>query len=65
MFPLISLVTLVVVTWVLSRRLTRRRLRLPPGPKPDPFIGNTRQMSFDHQPETFMLWGKTYGVYVL
>jgi hypothetical protein len=60
----IFLVTLVVVTLALSRRLMRRRLRLPPGPEPDPFIGNLRQMSFDHQPETFTLWGKTYGVYV-
>jgi len=58
---LMFLIALAVVTVLKVRWLTGRRLRLPPGPKPDPFIGNLRQMSFDNQAETFILWGKTYG----
>ena len=54
-------IVLAVVIVVKTRWLTGRRLRLPPGPKPDPFIGNLRQMPFDNQEETFILWGKTYG----
>ena len=54
-------IVLAVVIVMKTRWLTGRKLRLPPGPKPEPIIGNLRQMSFDNQEETFIRWGKTYG----
>ena len=40
---------------------TRRFVRLPPGPKPLPLVGNIHQMPIEYQEKTFYEWGKTYG----
>ncbi|KAI0060162.1 cytochrome P450 [Artomyces pyxidatus] len=48
-------------TFAVSRWIRTRRLKMPPGPPPDPFIGNLRQMAFDKQEERFAEWGRTYG----
>ncbi|KAL4261415.1 cytochrome P450 family protein [Pleurotus pulmonarius] len=44
----------------LKRRATKR-LRLPPGPPADPFIGHLRIMPSDQQELVFHEWAKTYG----
>ncbi|KAF4609085.1 hypothetical protein EYR40_001438 [Pleurotus pulmonarius] len=44
----------------LKRRATKR-LRLPPGPPADPFIGHLRIMPSDQQELVFHEWAKTYA----
>ena len=34
----------------------------PPGPPPDPIIGNARAMASDELERVFAAWGKKYGV---
>ena len=48
-----------ISTWLLVRRL--RRLPFPPGPSPDPVIGNLRQMGSGNLEFVFEKWGKEYG----
>ena len=55
------LVLLALCTLLFSRWLSARRLNLPPGPKPDPFIGNLRQISLDCQEQRFTEWGTIFG----
>jgi len=55
------LIILGVCTWLFSRWISPRRFNLPPGPKPDPFIGNLRQISFSSQERCFTEWGHTFG----
>ena len=47
------------VTWLLIRR--SRRPPFPPGPSPDPIIGNLRQMGSGNLEHVFSEWGKEYG----
>ncbi|ETW79741.1 cytochrome P450 monooxygenase 105 [Heterobasidion irregulare TC 32-1] len=62
MYADILLLALATSTFLLYRWITASRLKLPPGPPADPFIGNLRQMaSFDSQQETFAEWGKVFG----
>jgi hypothetical protein len=58
-----SLVALAICTWLFSRWISARRLKLPPGPRPDPFLGNIRQLSFDYQELRFTEWGALFGIY--
>ncbi|KAI9509896.1 cytochrome P450 [Russula earlei] len=52
--------TLFFFRWISARRLDRR-LNLPPGPAPDPFIGNLRQMSLSNQELRFTEWASIFG----
>ncbi|KAI0313057.1 cytochrome P450 monooxygenase [Amylostereum chailletii] len=61
MSALVFFVALAVATVAVSRWLSVRKLRLPPGPPPDPFLGNIRQMAFENQEQRFAEWGKVYG----
>jgi len=55
------LVILGVCALLFSRWISARRLNLPPGPRPDPFIGNLRHVSFSKQELRFTEWGSTFG----
>ncbi|KAH9929386.1 cytochrome P450 [Fomitopsis serialis] len=45
-----------------GRWLGRNRLlRLPPGPKPLPIVGNVHQVPAEYQEKTFARWSKEYG----
>ena len=55
------LIILGICTWLFSRWVSPRRFNLPPGPKPDPFLGNLRQISFNSQELCFTEWGNTFG----
>ena len=48
-----------VSIWLLVRR--SGRLPFPPGPAPDPVIGNLRQMGSGNVEFVFEEWGKEYG----
>lgn len=58
LFPVIGALA-IYATVVIVRR--SRRLPLPPGPRPDPFIGNVRQMGSNDLKIVFERWGKEYG----
>ena len=42
-----------------------RSLPYPPGPPPDPLIGNARAMASDELERVFAAWGKKYGTFYL
>ncbi|KAI0027606.1 cytochrome P450 monooxygenase [Vararia minispora EC-137] len=46
---------------MLSHWISARRLSLPPGPPPDPVLGNIRHMPFEQQEKAFADWSKVYG----
>lgn len=60
---LLSLVVVVVVT--LRQNFRGKTLPLPPGPRPDPIIGNLRHIPRENPHETFSEWGERYGMYSL
>lgn len=45
--------------WLIKSRRGRRLY--PPGPKPDPFVGNIRQMPTKNQWITYAEWANEYG----
>ncbi|KAH9986195.1 cytochrome P450 [Russula compacta] len=65
MTTLISATCIVIfgicTSLLLSRWTSTRHLKLPPGPRPDPFIGNLRQMSLNNQEICFAEWGRIFG----
>ncbi len=58
------LVILGVCTFLFFRWISARRLNLPPGPTPVPFIGNLHQISFHSQELRFAEWGRVFGTVV-
>jgi hypothetical protein len=50
---------LAISLWLLIRR--SQRLPFPPGPSPDPVIGNLRQMGSGNLSLVFAKWGKEHG----
>lgn len=61
---LACLVLLCICTLLFSRWIASRRLNPPPGPRPDPFIGNLRQIPFNKQELRFTEWGSIFGTVV-
>jgi hypothetical protein len=61
MASILLLVALAVVTASISYRINKRRRHLPPGPKPDPVLGNVRHMPFENAHQAYLEWSKTYG----
>ena len=55
------LAILAFCTFLFSRWISARRLVLPPGPRPVPFIGNLHQISFHNQELCFADWGRSFG----
>lgn len=58
LFPAIGALAVYVIL-VLARR--SRSLPLPPGPRPDPLLGNVRQMGSNDLKILFEQWGKEHG----
>jgi hypothetical protein len=58
------LVILGICTLLFSRWIASRRLNLPPGPRPDLFIGNLRQIPLKKQELRFTEWGSIFGTVV-
>jgi len=53
---------LAIVALTLARiSAKRRRLRLPPGPRQLPFLGNVQQLPEEYQEYTFAEWGRRFG----
>ena len=50
-----------VAMWFVARRISKR-MRLPPGPRPLPFFGNTLQVPRVRPWLTFSAWAKQYGM---
>ena len=48
-----------IIAWLLIRR--SQRLPFPPGPSPDPVIGNLRHMGSGNLEFVFEKWGKEFG----
>lgn len=61
----ISLAVAVAGIVVASKWKGSQSLPYPPGPPPDPFIGNARAMASDELERVFAAWGKEYGVFHL
>ncbi|TDL26767.1 cytochrome P450 [Rickenella mellea] len=65
-FPLsiavVALVSLVLLAFIQRRSRSRKHLKLPPGPRGYPFIGNLIEVAKAERPNLiFLEWTKTYG----
>lgn len=63
MAPLLLVVLAFAAVWLAQTLLlrTKRKLPLPPGPKPLPLIGNVLDMPREHEWLAFTEWGRQYG----
>jgi len=57
----ISLAVAITGFVLVSKWRVSRSLPYPPGPPPDPIIGNARAMTSDELERVFASWGKKYG----
>jgi len=57
----VSLVVLIVVTYIATRRRPPNGYRLVPGPKGLPIIGNTLEVPTVHPEKKFQEWAKEFG----
>lgn len=55
----------ILLYFVYFQLRTNRSLRLPPGPRPMPILGNILQMTLEFPERRFAEWKKTYGALVL
>lgn len=53
--------TYVTVKTMFGVQRSEKRHPYPPGPPPDPVIGNVRQFPKDHYWDRFCQWAKKYG----
>ena len=61
----VSLLVAVTGLVVVSKWKGSHSLPYPPGPPPDPIIGNARAMASDELERVFAAWGKKYGTLFL
>lgn len=57
----ISLAVAITGVVTVSKWKSSQLLPYPPGPPPDPIIGNARAMASDELERVFAAWGKRYG----
>ncbi|KAG2087944.1 hypothetical protein BD769DRAFT_1372771, partial [Suillus cothurnatus] len=58
----VALLAIIGVTTSFTKKKARRRLPLPPGPKPLPIIGNLHRMNTDFPWITYKEWSDIYGL---
>jgi hypothetical protein len=62
---LVLSVLLAFVLWKTAKRLLRPNLPLPPGPKGWPIIGNLLQIPKDFEHETYHVWARECGMFIV
>lgn len=58
---IVAVIVVAICFVAVLSRWDRNSLPYPPGPPPDPIIGNVRDMMNDNQEQEFQRWGARYG----
>ncbi|KAH9916791.1 cytochrome P450 [Fomitopsis serialis] len=58
---LLLALTVSVITYIAWARLSRHRVRLPPGPSRLPFVGSVHHLPLEYQHKKFVELAKTFG----